>query len=84
MIEGVEKGTEENQRIIKTLHQMVSETFEERKRILHEAEGEIVELVLLIANKVVKSITSNLSKKQVLTDTKENITNVNRNKDICI
>jgi flagellar assembly protein FliH len=64
---GVEQGEEkgfaagraEVDRLIDRLHVIINKSIERRHAILEEAEGQIVELVLQIAKKVVKVISEN-------------------------
>ncbi|MBU0566488.1 hypothetical protein KJ693_00590 [bacterium] len=52
--EGVKKGEEEGLRIIKKAESILNEARIKRREIIKEAEAEIVEVIILIAEKVVK------------------------------
>ncbi len=57
--EGFKEGKEEVNRLIERLHTIVEKTMEKRQEILSETEQQIVDLVLLLARKVVKVISEN-------------------------
>ena len=54
---GFESGKEEASRLIDRLHAMIEGVLERRQKILDETEQQIVDLVLLMARKVVKAIS---------------------------
>jgi len=55
--EGFQKGEEEVKRLIDRLHIIVQAAIDKRKEIMKNAEAQIVDLVLLIVRKVVKTIS---------------------------
>lgn len=57
--EGYNEGRQEAQRLIDRLHTILEKTVDKRQEILDETEQQIVELVLLISRKVVKTISEN-------------------------
>lgn len=57
--EGFKEGKEEVNRLIERLHVIVEKTMEKRQEILSETEQQIVDLVLLLSHKVVKTISEN-------------------------
>ncbi len=57
--EGFSEGKEEVTRLIERLHTIVEKTMDKRQDILLETEQQIVDLVLLMARKVVKVISEN-------------------------
>ncbi|HOJ49430.1 MAG TPA: flagellar assembly protein FliH [Spirochaetota bacterium] len=64
--EGYKSGQEEVNRLIGVLHKVVGELIKKRESIVEETENQLVDLVLLIAKKVVKVITE--SQKRVIYD----------------
>lgn len=57
--EGFKEGSAEVNRLIERMHTIVEKTMEKRQEILSETEQQIVDLVLLLARKVVKVISEN-------------------------
>lgn len=57
--EGFDDGKKEADRLVERLHLILEKTLEKRQEILNETEHQIIELVLLIARKVVKVISEN-------------------------
>ena len=57
--EGFGVGRDEVSRLIERLHTMVEKTMDKRQEILNATEQQIVDLVLLMARKVVKVISEN-------------------------
>ena len=57
--EGFKEGNGEVNRLIERMHTIVEKTMEKRQEILSETEQQIVDLVLLLARKVVKVISEN-------------------------
>ena len=55
--EGYEKGVDEANRLVDRMHQMLESVMQRREEILKETESQIVELVILMARKVVKIIS---------------------------
>lgn len=56
---GYQEGKEEADRLIRLLHTIVDKTIEKRNDIINEAETQVINLVLLIARKVIKVISEN-------------------------
>ncbi len=57
--EGFKEGKNEVERLINRMHTMLERAMDKRGEILEQTEGQIVELVLLISRKVVKTISEN-------------------------
>jgi len=57
--EGYESGKAEVNRLIEQLHTIIDKAIEKRNEIIEESETQIINLVLLIAKKVVKVISEN-------------------------
>jgi flagellar assembly protein FliH len=57
--EGYAEGKAEVARLTDRLHVVIEKTMDKRAEILSDAENEVVELVLLIARKVIKTISEN-------------------------
>ena len=56
---GYEEGRAEVQRLVESLHGIISKAIEKRNEIIQEAETQIINLVLLIVKKVIKVISEN-------------------------
>ncbi len=56
---GYDEGRAEVERLIKHLHMIIDKSIEKRKEIIDESETQLINLVLLIARKVVKVISEN-------------------------
>ena len=57
--EGYKEGKAEVERLVDRLHTILERAMDKRASILEEAEAQVVELVLLVAKKVVKVISEN-------------------------
>ncbi|HDQ15124.1 MAG TPA: flagellar assembly protein FliH [Sediminispirochaeta sp.] len=57
--EGYESGRPEVERLVEQLHHIIDKTLEKRKEIIEESETQLINMVLLIAKKVVKVISEN-------------------------
>jgi flagellar assembly protein FliH len=57
--EGFTSGKEEVERLIEQLHHIIDKTLEKRNEIIEESETQLINLVLVIAKKVVKVISEN-------------------------
>ncbi len=57
--EGFEVGKQEVERLIKQLHGMLDKIIEKRNEIIDETETQLINLVLMIAKKVIKVISEN-------------------------
>jgi flagellar assembly protein FliH len=57
--EGYKEGKAEVERLVTRLHAVLDRAMEKRSEILEQAEVQVVELVLLVAKKVVKVISEN-------------------------
>lgn len=57
--EGFASGKEEVERLIEQLHHIIDKTLEKRQEIIEESETQLINLVLIIAKKVVKVISEN-------------------------
>jgi flagellar assembly protein FliH len=56
---GYEEGRAEVQRLVESLHSIITKAIEKRNEIIQEAETQIINLVLLIVKKVIKVISEN-------------------------
>ena len=56
---GYQEGREEVKRLIDRLHAIISKAIEKRNEIIEESETQLINLVLLIAKKVIKVISEN-------------------------
>jgi flagellar assembly protein FliH len=56
---GFQEGHGEVERLVETLHRIISTAIEKRNEIIEESETQVVNLVLLIAKKVIKVISEN-------------------------
>ena len=57
--QGYKAGKDEVERLIERLHLILSKAIEKRNEIIEESETELINLVLLIARKVIKVISEN-------------------------
>lgn len=57
--EGFEKGNAEVNRLINRMHKVLESVMQRREEILQETESQIVELVILMARKVIKILSEN-------------------------
>ncbi len=57
--EGFEEGRAEVDRLIEQLHTVINNAIEKRNEIIEQSESQLINLVLLIARKVVKVISEN-------------------------
>ena len=57
--EGYEKGEAEVNRLIERMHKILEAVMQRREEILQETESQIVELVILMARKVIKILSEN-------------------------
>lgn len=57
--EGYKEGRSEVERLVQRLHTVLERALDKRGEILEQAEAQVVELVLLLAKKVVKVISEN-------------------------
>ena len=57
--EGYDKGVEEVNRLIERMHKMLEAVMMRREEILQDTETQIVELVILMARKVIKILSEN-------------------------
>jgi flagellar assembly protein FliH len=55
--EGFSRGEEEVNRLITRLNRILSSTIQKRNEVLEEAESQIVDIIIAVARKVVKTIT---------------------------
>jgi flagellar assembly protein FliH len=56
---GYDEGRSEVQRLVESLHSIITRAIEKRNEIIQEAETQIINLVLLIVKKVIKVISEN-------------------------
>ncbi|MBN1836233.1 MAG: flagellar assembly protein FliH [Spirochaetales bacterium] len=56
---GFQEGRAEVERLVETLHRIISAAIEKRNQIIEESETQVINLVLLIAKKVIKVISEN-------------------------
>ncbi len=57
--EGYEKGSAEVDRLVERMHKILEAVMQRRDEILQETESQIVELVILMARKVIKILSEN-------------------------
>ncbi len=57
--EGYEKGSAEVERLIERMHKILEAVMQRREEILADTESQIVELVILMARKVIKILSEN-------------------------
>ena len=57
--EGFEKGSAEVERLIERTHKILESVMQRREEILQDTESQIVELVILMARKVIKILSEN-------------------------
>ena len=57
--EGYETGFTEAKRLVERVHTIIERIAESREQVLEDAEAQVIDLVLLIARKVVKTISEN-------------------------
>jgi flagellar assembly protein FliH len=81
--EGFKKGEGEVERLIERLHVVINAAIDKRKLIVENTEKQLVDLVMLIARKVVKVI-SEAERKVVLENVKEALEKVKGETDITI
>lgn len=63
---GYQKGMEEVNRLVAVIHKISGDLIQKREKILSETERELVELVMLISSKVIKTISE--TQKRVVYD----------------
>lgn len=56
---GFKEGEQEVERLIQNIHAIISKTIEKRNEIIEESETQLINMVLLIAKKVIKVISEN-------------------------
>jgi flagellar assembly protein FliH len=56
---GYGEGKDEVERLIQRLHMIITKTIERRNQIIEESETQVINLVLLVAKKVIKVISEN-------------------------
>jgi flagellar assembly protein FliH len=81
--QGFKEGQEEVSRLIERLHAILDEANDKRKEILDSTERQVVDLVLIIARKVVKVI-SEASQKVVLENVRQALSKVKGETEITI
>lgn len=57
--EGYKKGSEEVGRLVEQLHTVITKAIDKRNQIIEDSETQLINMVLLIANKVIKVISEN-------------------------
>jgi flagellar assembly protein FliH len=81
--EGFRSGQEEVSRLVERLHEILNAAIDERRSILQRTERQIVDLVLMIARKVVKVIAEN-EKRVVIENVREALKKVEGDTEITI
>jgi len=81
--EGYRKGEEEVRRLVEHLHTIINAAIDKRKEIVESSEKQIIDLVMLIARKVVKAI-SEAEKKVVLENIREALKKLRGDTEIVI
>ncbi len=80
---GFKTGEEEVKRLIERLHEILNSAIDERRKILESTERQLIDLVLLVARKVVKVISEN-EKKVVIENVREALKKVKGETQITI
>ncbi len=57
--EGYKSGSEEVGRLVEQLHTIITKAIDKRNQIIEDSETQLINMVLLIANKVIKVISEN-------------------------
>ncbi|GAB1432609.1 flagellar assembly protein FliH [Spirochaetota bacterium] len=81
--EGFKEGRLEVERLIDRLHVILERAMDKRAEILEQTESQVIELVLLIAKKVVKTISDN-QKNVVLSNVSQALRKLKTRSDIII
>lgn len=81
--DGYKKGEEELRRLVDHLHTIINAAIDKRKEIVESSENQIIDLVMLIARKVVKVI-SEAEKKVVLENIKDALKKLRGDTEIVI
>ncbi len=81
--EGFKEGKNEVERLIDRLHVILDRAMDKRGEILEQTEAQVVELVLLIARKVVKTISEN-QKNVVLSNVAQALRKLKTRSDVII
>lgn len=81
--EGFKEGRLEVERLIDRLHVILERAMDKRSEILEQTESQVIELVLLIAKKVVKTISDN-QKNVVLSNVSQALRKLKTRSDIII
>ncbi len=81
--EGFKEGSLEVERLIDRLHVILERAMDKRAEILEQTESQVIELVLLIAKKVVKTISDN-QKNVVLSNVSQALRKLKTRSDIII
>ncbi|HUW68837.1 MAG TPA: flagellar assembly protein FliH [bacterium] len=81
--EGYKEGKNEVERLVDRLHVILDRAMDKRGEILEQTEAQVVELVLLIARKVVKTISEN-QKNVVLSNVAQALRKLKTRSDVII
>lgn len=81
--EGFKEGKNEVERLVNRLHLILDRAMDKRSQILEQTEGQVIELVLLIARKVVKTISEN-QKNVVLSNIQQALRKLKTRSDVII
>lgn len=81
--QGYQDGSAEVKRLIDRLHAILSKAIEKRNELLKESEMQIIDLILLIAKKVVKVISEN-QKNVVINNALEALRKLKRKSEVII
>ena len=73
--EGYEKGSVEVDRLIERMHKILEAVMQRREEILQDTESQIVELVILMARKVIKILSEN-QKNVIMANTRASLKKV--------
>ena len=82
-VEGFEEGKAEVERLIGRLHAILTKAVGKRKEIIEESETQLINLVLLIAKKVIKVISEN-QKNVVINNVIQALNKIKNRSDIVI
>ncbi|MEI6387236.1 MAG: flagellar assembly protein FliH [Spirochaetota bacterium] len=81
--EGFKEGVTEVERLVTRIHVILDRAMEKRAEILEQAETQVVELVLLVARKVVKVISEN-QKSVVVQNIQQALRKLNTKADVVV
>lgn len=81
--DGYEEGESEAERLVGRLHNIIDTAIQRRNEIIEESEGQIIQLVLQIAKKVIKVISEN-QKNIVINNVIQSLRKMKKRSDVVI